>query len=89
MSDDAQAGPAMDQPPAIRRGADHTAADQSPGGGSRVAQDDAARRRRRDRVFGDVLPESTRDDLAAEERSVDPDRAAEERLRGQVPPHHG
>jgi len=48
------------------------------------------RRRRRARVFGDVLPEGTRDDRGDE---GDGDRgeqdAGEEWLRRQVPPHHG
>ena len=44
-----------------------------------------ARRARLDRVFGDVLPETTsdeRDDGSA-------DRDDDERLRREVPPHHG
>jgi hypothetical protein len=49
--------------------------------------DAAERRRRRARVFGEVLPQSTRDDR-------DPDPRAREAetdswLRRQVPPHHG
>lgn len=47
---------------------------------------EAERRRRRAEVFGDVLPESTRDDR-------DPDRpgdpTGDEWLRSNVPPHHG
>lgn len=47
----------------------------------------AARRRRRERVFGEVLPESTSDDR-------DPgagrgEGGHEEWLRRNVPPHHG
>lgn len=50
----------------------------------------AARRRRLAKVFGEVLPEQTRDD-ADEPREIaaeitDP---GEEWLRRQVPPHHG
>lgn len=44
-----------------------------------------ARRERLDRVFGDVLPETTRDER-------DPERAGDDgddRLRREVPPHHG
>lgn len=43
------------------------------------------RRRRLAEVFGDVLPETTRDER-------DPDRAgrgSDQWLREQVPPHHG
>ncbi|HET8603556.1 MAG TPA: hypothetical protein VFM09_06485 [Marmoricola sp.] len=47
---------------------------------------EAERKRRLDRIFGEVLPEQTRDDTAPEGRSDD---AAEEWLRRQVPPHHG
>ena len=55
---------------------------------------DAERRRRRARVFGDVLPDRTRDERGddgsgAERRSRGSDDAAEEWLRRQVPPHHG
>ena len=39
-------------------------------------------------VFGDVLPESTTDDLA--ERKAPADESANDAwLRAQVPPHHG
>ena len=44
-----------------------------------------ARRRRLAEVFGDVLPEQTRDDRAEAERT----ETAEDRLRRDVPPHHG
>ena len=48
---------------------------------------EAERRSRRARVFGDVLPDSTSDDVAdeAEQGSSDSD----EWLRRQKPPHHG
>jgi hypothetical protein len=50
----------------------------------------AERRRRLDRIFGDVLPEQTRDDA---DEPAEPGRAGEsatdEWLRRQVPPHHG
>lgn len=51
---------------------------------------EAERRRRRASVFGDVLPESTRDERGdeGETRRSEGD-AAEEWLRRQVPPHHG
>lgn len=46
------------------------------------------RARRRARVFGDVLPESTRDDRD-EQGGSGPGASSEEWLRRQVPPHHG
>lgn len=51
----------------------------------------AARRRRLAAVFGDALPEQTRDDAEtyddpAARPGADP---AEARLRREVPPHHG
>ncbi len=42
------------------------------------------RKRRLAEVFGDVLPESTSDDM--DEREPD---TSEEWLKRQVPPHHG
>jgi hypothetical protein len=58
-------------------------------GGSRADRSEAERRRRRAEVFGDVLPESTRDDRDAD-GSREPSRdAADEWLRSNVPPHHG
>ena len=49
-----------------------------------------ARRRRLAEVFGDVLPDQTRDDAAEPDAASGPatDRS-EEWLRRQVPPHHG
>ena len=61
---------------------------------SSTAQE-AERRRRRAKVFGDVLPEQTRDDRSSDTSSADrspdgsSDAAADEWLRAQVPPHHG
>lgn len=49
-------------------------------------QQRAARRRRLAEVFGDVLPEQTRDDTDGGERDT---AASEEWLKRQVPPHHG
>ena len=48
---------------------------------------ESERRRRRARVFGDVLPEVTRDERgdAPGERG----ESTDEWLRRQVPPHHG
>ena len=44
------------------------------------------RRRRLAEVFGDVLPEQTKDDAAEPETRPDGD---DERIRREVPPHHG
>jgi hypothetical protein len=49
-------------------------------------QSEAERRRRRAEVFGDVLPESTSDDLEPERPG---DAATDDWLRRNVPPHHG
>ena len=57
---------------------------------------DAERRRRRARVFGDVLPDRTSDELGDDgpparrgHDTGDTGDASEEWLRRQVPPHHG
>lgn len=49
----------------------------------------AERRARLDRVFGDVLPETTSDERDPGVRSGDDSDPGEEWLRAQVPPHHG
>lgn len=49
------------------------------------ARDEAARKRRLAEVFGDSLPEQTRDDVDPDEPSGDRD----DWFRSQVPPHHG
>jgi hypothetical protein len=75
-------------------GASDAPVDAPGGAGSGDASGDAsggaeaARRRRRAEVFGEVLPESTRDDRdpSGSERSGD---ASDEWLRSNVPPHHG
>ncbi|MFL6061338.1 MAG: hypothetical protein ACJ72E_08915 [Marmoricola sp.] len=46
----------------------------------------AERRRRLAEVFGDVLPEQTRDDKSGDDGDL---TASEEWLKRQVPPHHG
>ena len=52
---------------------------------------DARRRRRLAEIFGDVIPEQTSDDAeaggAADRRTEE--KAQEDWLRSQVPPHHG
>jgi hypothetical protein len=53
-------------------------------------RDDAAdweRKRRLARIFGDVLPDTTRDER--EDERDDRTRTADDWLRSQVPPHHG
>ena len=50
-------------------------------------QERAERRRRLAEVFGDVLPEQTRDDSAREDG--DSTTSSEDWLKRQVPPHHG
>ena len=61
-----------------------------PAGSTGAEQQDRLRRRRRADVFGEVLPEGTRDDRGDGwgERESGGD-ATEEWLRRQVPPHHG
>lgn len=58
----------------------------------RAALERARRRRRLDEVFG-RSPSQTRDDLAdpgdPAERRADSEAAEEDRLRREVPPHHG
>lgn len=49
----------------------------------------AERRARLDRVFGDVLPETTSDERDPGVRRADETDAGEDWLRSQVPPHHG
>jgi hypothetical protein len=58
-----------------------------------VSRDEAAaaeRRRRLDRIFGEVLPEQTRDEADEPAEPGRPEESAtDEWLRRQVPPHHG
>ena len=65
--------------------------DAEPGPAQEDARARAARRRRLAEIFGDVLPEQTRDD-AGDPADRPADRGAsdpgEEWLRRQVPPHH-
>lgn len=48
----------------------------------------AERRRRLDAIFGDTLPETTRDEREPGEGAEETERG-EAWLRAQVPPHHG
>jgi len=55
-------------------------------------ESDWERRRRLAEVFGDVLPETTRDERdpdARPERRAPGEDAGERWLKEQVPPHHG
>lgn len=52
------------------------------------AESEWERRRRIAAVFGDVLPETTRDEREPEPRESGED-PGEAWLRAQVPPHHG
>lgn len=68
----------------------------SAGGAERVSaggaeRDEAARRRRREAVFGEGLPETTRDERDPGEGTSRAQResAGDAWLRAQVPPHHG
>jgi hypothetical protein len=48
------------------------------------------RRRRRARVFGEVLPEQTRDESPEDSEDAEArTRDSDEWLRSQKPPHHG
>jgi len=47
-------------------------------------ESDWERKRRLARIFGDVLPETTRD-----ERDDERPRSSDDWLKSQVPPHHG
>ena len=50
---------------------------------------EAERRRRRALVFGDVLPDGTRDEQADGWSEREPRESSDEWFRRQVPPHHG
>lgn len=45
------------------------------------------RRRRLAEIFGEVLPEQTKDDVA--EPQPQPEGDDDDRIRREVPPHHG
>lgn len=51
----------------------------------RRLREDLARKRRLAEVFGDALPEQTRDDVDPGE----PTESRDEWFKRQVPPHHG
>ena len=62
-----------------------------PSDGDKGSSEDAEaeRRRRRARIFGDVLPETTRDDRADAGEREPGGETGDDWLRRQVPPHHG
>ena len=49
-------------------------------------ESDWERKRRLARIFGDVLPETTRDER---DEPVSSEEGSDAWLRAQVPPHHG
>ncbi|WP_114422446.1 hypothetical protein [Nocardioides houyundeii] len=49
---------------------------------------DWERRRRLAEIFGDVVPETTRDERDPAD-GAERDRSSDDWLRSQVPPHHG
>jgi hypothetical protein len=56
------------------------------------ARQEAQRRRRISEVFGEVIPEQTTDDAAESGDGADrrtEEKAQEDWLKSQVPPHHG
>ena len=53
------------------------------------SETDWERRKRLASVFGDVLPETTRDERDGDEPSAAETKRTDEWLRSQVPPHHG
>lgn len=58
-------------------------------GGSSRSRSDWERRRRLAEVFGDALPDVTRDERDPEERAEERESASDRWLKSQVPPHHG
>jgi hypothetical protein len=59
----------------------------APTGRPRAGESAEARKRRIAEVFGEVLPETTRDERDPDERDDTAD--GDSWLRSQVPPHHG
>ncbi|HWJ82346.1 MAG TPA: hypothetical protein VNS55_08935 [Nocardioides sp.] len=58
-------------------------------GPQRPAETEWQRKRRLAEVFGDVLPEVTRDERDPGEDRGDGESASDRWLKSQVPPHHG
>ena len=60
--------------------------------GDLTPRERAARRRRMAEIFGDVIPDQTSDDTADPRDGADrrtEEKAQEDWLKSQVPPHHG
>ena len=60
--------------------------------GEPTPRERAAERRRLAEIFGEVIPEQTADDRAGSGEESDrrtEEKAQEDWLRSQVPPHHG
>ncbi|WP_049774233.1 MULTISPECIES: hypothetical protein [unclassified Nocardioides] len=57
----------------------------------RSEESDWERRRRRAEVFGEALPETTKDerDDAARDKARESESPSDRWLREQIPPHHG
>jgi hypothetical protein len=53
----------------------------------RAEAEEAARKRRRAKVFGNVLPDGTRDERG--DGWGERESSSDDWLRGEVPPHHG
>jgi hypothetical protein len=62
---------------------------QRPEGSEKPGETDWERRKRLAAVFGDVLPETTRDDRDGDEPDPGTGDRTDDWLRSQVPPHHG
>ncbi|NYI99777.1 hypothetical protein HNR19_000476 [Nocardioides thalensis] len=52
-------------------------------------ESDWQRRKRLAEIFGDVLPETTRDERDADKGDRGDESASDRWLKSQVPPHHG
>jgi hypothetical protein len=56
---------------------------------SQDLESESERRRRLAAVFGDVLPDTTKDEREPDSGSPTAEPASDAWLREQVPPHHG
>jgi hypothetical protein len=72
------------------RETDDSERSEVPDGADRSGRSEVERRRLREKVFGEVLPDGTRDERADGWSEREPGREADDDwLRRQVPPHHG
>ena len=67
----------------------HVSKDEVSTGSTTGGLTDWEKRKRRAEVFGDALPEVTRDERDPGEKAADGEPAGERWLKAQVPPHHG